>query len=124
VDFVRTGMVDWLTQRLAQSSGLQGRPDPHQVGDAMERIAQNVLVQRDWSDDATQAMRMHPPRQAFQPPDQPPAPRPPRPTTAGPTQGTRAPAPRPTEPPTTRLRPPGPPPRPPRPPGPPRPPHR
>jgi hypothetical protein len=60
VELVRVGMMDWLTQRLVQSSGLRAHPE--QVGKAMERITQNVLVQRDWSDDETQAIRMaHPP---------------------------------------------------------------
>ena len=115
VDFVRAQTVDWLTQRLAQTSGREARPDPHQVGNALERIAQGVLVQRDWTDDETQALRMRPPapRRAPQPPRRPPAPLPPRPVAPDP----RARAPRPTEPPTTRLRPPGPPPRGPRPPG-------
>jgi MFS family permease len=110
VDFVRAGMVDWLTQRLAQSTGLEHRPDPHRVGDAMERIAQSVLVQRDWSDDATQAMRMRPPRSAPQPARRPAPPMPPRPGVPNPAQRPPARGPRPTEPPTTRLRPPGSPP--------------
>jgi hypothetical protein len=86
------------------------------VGDAMERIAQSVLVQRDWSDDATQAMRMRPPRSAPQPARRPAPPVPPRPGVPNPAQRPPARGPRPTEPPTTRLRPPGPPPSGPRPP--------
>jgi EmrB/QacA subfamily drug resistance transporter len=58
VDFVRTGTVDWLTNRLVESPGFPGRPDRNEVNDALERIAQNVLVQRDWTDDTTQPMRM------------------------------------------------------------------
>jgi hypothetical protein len=115
------GMMDWITQRLVQSSGLQARPE--QVGNALERITQNVLVQRDWTDDETQAMRMRPPRRAPQPPRSPPqpprrtsAPMPPRPAAPDPRGRTRGPG--PAEPPTTRLRPPGPPR------GNPRPPHR
>ncbi|MDT5106141.1 MAG: hypothetical protein QOI25_3654 [Mycobacterium sp.] len=121
VELVRMGMMDWITQRLVQSSGLQARPE--QVGNALERITQNVLVQRDWTDDETQAMRMRPPRRAPQPPrsaPQPPrrtsAPMPPRPAAPDPRGRTRGPG--PAEPPTTRLRPPGPPR------GNPRPPHR
>jgi hypothetical protein len=121
VELVRVGMMDWLTQRLVQSSGLRAHPE--QVGKAMERITQNVLVQRDWSDDETQAIRMRPPRRAPQPPrggPQPPraapAPVPPRPAAPDPRGRTRPPG--PTEPPTTRFRPPGPPR------GNPRPPHR
>ncbi len=57
IDFVRTGMVDWLTQRLVESPAVPGRPARNQVQAALERIAQNVLVQRDWTDDSTQPMR-------------------------------------------------------------------
>jgi EmrB/QacA subfamily drug resistance transporter len=117
VELVRAETMDWLTQRLSQSSGLQVRPDPGQVREALDRITQDVLVQRDWTDDETQAMRMRPPRRAPQPrrpgpAPMPPAPAPPRSAVHDP----RVRAPRPTEPPTTRLRPPGWPPRGPRPP--------
>jgi hypothetical protein len=120
VDFVRTETVDWLTRRLVQSSGLEVDPDPNRVGNALERMAQNVLVQRDWTEDETQAMRMRPPRRAPaprpgpQPPRPAPPPVPPRPAVPDPRGRTRPS--QPTEPPTTRLRPPGPPPRGPRPP--------
>jgi EmrB/QacA subfamily drug resistance transporter len=57
VDFVRTGMVDWLTHRLVESPVFEGRPDRDQVQAALERIAQNVIVQRDWTDDTTQPIR-------------------------------------------------------------------
>jgi EmrB/QacA subfamily drug resistance transporter len=115
VELVRAETMDWLTQRLSQSSGLQVRPDRVQVRQALDRITQDVLVQRDWTDDETQAMQMRPPRRAPRrpgPAPMPAAPVPPRPAVPDP----RGRAPRPTEPPTTRLRPPGPPPRAPRPP--------
>jgi EmrB/QacA subfamily drug resistance transporter len=117
VELVRAETMEWLTQRLSQSSGLQVRPDRGQVREALDRITQDVLVQRDWTDDETQAMQMRPPRRAAHPrrpgpAPRPPAPAPPRPAVPDP----RARAPRPTEPPTTRLRPAGPPPRGPRPP--------
>jgi EmrB/QacA subfamily drug resistance transporter len=117
VELVRAETMEWLTQRLSQSSGLQVRPDRGQVREALDRITQDVLVQRDWTDDETQAMQMRPPRRALHPrrpgpAPRPPAPAPPRPAVPDP----RARAPRPTEPPTTRLRPAGPPPRGPRPP--------
>ena len=116
VELVRTETMDWLTKRLSQSSGLQVRPDRGRVREALDRITQDVLVQRDWTDDETQAMRMRTPRRAPRPPRPGPAPRhpapaPPRPAVPDP----RVRAPRPTEPPTTRLRAPGPPPRRPRP---------
>jgi EmrB/QacA subfamily drug resistance transporter len=112
VELVRVGMMEWLTQRLVQSSGLRAQPE--QVGKAMERITQNVLVQRDWSEDETHAIRMRPPRSATQPPrsgPQPPRPTPPPvpPRPAGPDPRGRTRGLGPTEPPTTRFRPPGPP---------------
>jgi hypothetical protein len=116
VEVVRTETMDWLTQRLSQSSGLQAQPDRSQVRQALDRITQDVLVQRDWTDDETQAMQMRPPRRAPQPPRQLPAPTPPRPASPNPGQRTGPRAPLPTEPPTTRLRPPNPPPRGPQPP--------
>ena len=121
VEFARAAMMDWLTHRLAQSAGLQERPDRHEVRDALERITQNVLVQRDWTDDETQARRLQPVRRAPRPPRPAPGPPPPPPVRRGPVgPDPRARAPRPTEPPTTRLRPPGPPPPPRQPPPPPR----
>jgi EmrB/QacA subfamily drug resistance transporter len=114
VEVVRAETMDWLTRGLLQSTGLQVRPDRNQVREALDRISQNVLVQRDWTEDETQAMRMRPPRRAPQPPrglPQPPGPMPPRPDPRGRSRG-----PGPSEPPTTRLRPP--------PRGNPRPPHR
>jgi hypothetical protein len=71
-------------------------------------------VQRDWTEDETQAMRMRAPRRAPQPlrsgpqPPRPTAPpMPPRPAAPDPRGRTRGPG--PSEPPTTRFRPPGPP---------------
>jgi predicted MFS family arabinose efflux permease len=115
VEVVRADTMDWLTRGLVQSSGLKVRPDRGQVREALDRISQDVLVQRDWTEDETQAMRMRPPRRAPQPPSRAPQP-PPRPPTYYPGPRTRARPPEPHEPPTTRLRPPGPPQRPPRPP--------
>lgn len=110
VEVVRAETLEWLTHRLSQTSGLQSQPDRHEVREALDRITQNVLVQRDWTDDETQAMRLRPPRRALPPRPAPtrPAPPPPRPD---PRAYVRPPQP-PAEPPTTRLRPPpGPPPR-------------
>jgi Mn-dependent DtxR family transcriptional regulator len=121
VEVVREATMDWLTQRLAQSSGLQapGRGEVHQ---ALERVTQDVLVQRDWTEDETQAMRMRPPRRAPRqlraapaPVPTPPSPKAPVPPTAPiptariPAQDTRARPPQPMEPPTRPLRPLGPP---------------
>jgi EmrB/QacA subfamily drug resistance transporter len=114
VEVVRAETMDWLTRGLLQSTGLQVPPNRNQVREALDRISQNVLVQRDWTEDETQAMRMRPPRRAPQPPrglPRPPGPMPPRPDPRGRGRG-----PGPSEPPTTRLRPP--------PRGNPRPPHR
>jgi hypothetical protein len=123
VEVVRADTMEWLTRGLVQSAGLQVRPDHGQVREALDRITQNVLVQRDWTEDETQAMRMRPPRRAPQqlrsapqPPRPTPPPMPPRPAAPDPRGRTRGPG--PSEPPTTRFRPPGPPR------GNPRPPHR
>jgi hypothetical protein len=111
VDFARTRMVDWLTARLAESPELPSRPQREDVQAALEKIAQNVLVQRNWSDDTTQPIRMmRPPRIQRRK-----VPRPPRPTAQLPPPPdatrpipVRAPVSRTgatgTEPPTTRLR--------------------
>src|ERR1700754_3345514 len=83
VELVRADTMEWLTQRLNQSSGLQVPPDRGQVRQALDRISQDVLVQRDGTEDETQAMRMRPPRRAPQPrrgpAPMPPAAVPPRP---------------------------------------------
>jgi EmrB/QacA subfamily drug resistance transporter len=104
VELVRDATTEWLTQRLTQTAGW--RADREEVGNALERVTQNVLAQRDWTEDETQAMRLRPPRRAIQPTRPPPAPVPPRPVAAhrGPRPPVRGPG--PTEPPTTRLRPP------------------
>ncbi|OBF31093.1 MFS transporter [Mycobacterium sp. ACS1612] len=106
IEVVRAETLEWLTRRLAQTSGLESQPERHEVRQALDRITQNVLVQRDWTDDETQAMRLRPPRRALPPRPAPPRPAPPAPRVYG--RPPQAPA----EPPTTRLRPPpGPPPR-------------
>ena len=82
------GHVGVAHQRADQSTGLRAHPDRGQVRQAMDRITQDVLVQRDWTEDETQAMRMRPPRRVPQQRGQAPAAaagagaRPPRP--AGP----------------------------------------
>ncbi|MET0474591.1 MAG: MDR family MFS transporter [Mycobacterium sp.] len=120
VELVRADTLEWLTSGLTQSTGLQIQPDRGQVRQAMDRITQDVLVQRDWTEDETQAMRMRPPRRTAPSARRPPPPLPQRPAAPDPRQQ-RPPTrpPRPTEPPTTRMRPPYPPP-----PGNPRPPQR
>ena len=62
IDFVRNGMVDWLTHRLVESPVVPGSPARNEVQAALENIAQNVLVQRDWTDDTTQPIRTRFPR--------------------------------------------------------------
>ncbi|MEU0499033.1 MDR family MFS transporter [Mycobacterium sp. NPDC006124] len=114
VELVRAHTLEWLTTGLTQSAGLQIQPDRTQVREALDRISQDVLVQRDYSEDATQAMRLRPPRRTPHPPRRPPTPMPPRAQPPRPNQRPQRP---PSEPPTTRFRPPpGPPPRGPRPP--------
>jgi EmrB/QacA subfamily drug resistance transporter len=117
VELVRADTMEWLTRGLTQSIGLEAQPDRGQVRVALDRISQDVLVQRDWTEDETQALRMRPPRSAAPPPRRPPPPLPPRPAVQDPRQQRRpARPPRPNEPPTTRMRPPYPPPGSPRPP--------
>ena len=110
VELVRAETLEWLTSGLARSSGLQIRPDRDEVRKALDRISQNVLVQRDWTEDSTQAMQMRPPRRAVSPRRRPPPPPPPsgRPV---PTNLQRPPvrAPRPPDPPTAPIQPPYPP---------------
>ena len=121
IDLFRAETLNWLTTRLAQSSGLQTPPDKGAVHRALERITQDVLVQRDWAEDETRAMRLRPPTRSTprpvppSPSRRPPAPMtpagqvasPPRRPPAGRPQPPRAG--RPVDPPTDRMRPPGPP---------------
>jgi hypothetical protein len=43
--------VSRIIDKLATSPTFEGRPDREQVEAALERIAHQVLVQRDWNDD-------------------------------------------------------------------------
>jgi hypothetical protein len=81
VNFVRNAIAGWITDALAKSPTFQGRPDHMQVQGALERIARSVLVQRDWTDDATRPIGMGPARNriAQAATGRPPAPRKPRP---------------------------------------------
>ncbi|MBS1694955.1 MAG: MFS transporter [Actinobacteria bacterium] len=51
VDAVSAAVVGRIADKLAASSAFEGRPDHEQVEAALERIAQRMLVQREWSDD-------------------------------------------------------------------------
>jgi hypothetical protein len=105
VDFVRTGMVDWLTRRLVESPDAPIRPDRNEVKDALERIAQDVLVQRDWTDDSTQPIRSRFPGGWPNAPTRPFRARPPRPAARQPVRpAVRGRPTRTAEAPTTRLR--------------------
>ena len=107
VEQFRADTLEWLTHGLSQSSGLQMRPDRGQVREALDSISQDVLVQRDYTQDATQAMQLRSPRR---PPPQPPRRQPPPlPQRPNATDARQQRPPRPQEPPTTRLRPPYPP---------------
>ena len=104
IQYARAQLVDWLTRRLAESSAFQGAPDRTHVQAALERIAQDVLVQRDWTDDATQPLRIRPQRTLNSLPTRPfRAPRQvrPGPEANRPTPGR---APDPASAPTTRFR--------------------
>jgi EmrB/QacA subfamily drug resistance transporter len=110
VNFARNVIAAWITDTLAASPDFEGRPDRLQVQGALERIARDVLVQRDWAPDVesqkTQRLAVRPPAAAGQvspvapttalPTAHRPAPqsgrRPPRPPVTGnePTQRFRA----------------------------------
>ena len=113
IDLFRGETLEWLTSRLVQTSGLEHPPDRGAVHDALERISQNVVVQRDWGEPPTTAMRLGPPPAVARRPVAPPRP-------SGGVRQPPGPAPRASRPsgsgeaPTTRMRPP---PRGPRPPG-------
>ncbi|OBH13906.1 MDR family MFS transporter [Mycobacterium sp. E1747] len=51
VDYVHALLVGWLVDKLARSTGFDGRPDRRVVEAALNRVAGRVLAQRDWSDD-------------------------------------------------------------------------
>lgn len=49
VRFVTSLVQDWVSDKLARSSGFAGRPDRAEVEAALQRIAHRALVDRDWS---------------------------------------------------------------------------
>jgi EmrB/QacA subfamily drug resistance transporter len=51
VNCASTALVNRIVDKLATSPTFEGRPDREQVEAALERIAHQVLVQRDWDDD-------------------------------------------------------------------------
>jgi hypothetical protein len=51
VDVLSSMLVGWLVERLEQSQAFDGRPDREQVEAALDRVAQRVLMQRDWEED-------------------------------------------------------------------------
>jgi len=51
VDAISALIVGRIVEKLATSSSFEGRPDRGEVEAALERIAQRMLVQRDWTDD-------------------------------------------------------------------------
>ena len=51
VDCASSALVSRIVDKLATSPIFEGRPDREQVEAALERIAHQVLVQRDWPDD-------------------------------------------------------------------------
>lgn len=54
VDATSTALVSRIIAKLESSPGFEGRPDRAEVEAALEKIAQRLLVQRDWEDDRTQ----------------------------------------------------------------------
>lgn len=53
VDYVSTLILTWIVDKLARSPSFAKRADRGEVEAALERIAQRVLVQRNWDDDRT-----------------------------------------------------------------------
>jgi Mn-dependent DtxR family transcriptional regulator len=51
VDCASSALVSRIVDKLATSPTFEGRPDRDEVEAALERIAHQVLVQRDWRDD-------------------------------------------------------------------------
>lgn len=58
VDYVYSLLLSWISDKLARSSSVAGRPDRREIEAALQRVAYRVLTQRDWGDDAqTQALQ-------------------------------------------------------------------
>ena len=51
VDAASAALVSRIVEKLSSSPTFEGRPDRDDVEAALERIAQRLLVQRDWDDD-------------------------------------------------------------------------
>ena len=56
VDFLSAAIVEYWADKLEQSPTFEGRPDRDEIQAALERIAQRVLVQRDWTADRLPAV--------------------------------------------------------------------
>jgi hypothetical protein len=54
VNFVSSLILGWVTDKLAQSTSFEGRPDRREVEAALQRIAYRALAQRDWDEDRPQ----------------------------------------------------------------------
>ncbi|WP_460353199.1 MDR family MFS transporter [Mycobacterium sp. ZZG] len=54
VDAASTALVSRIVAKLESSPSFEGRPDRAEVEAALEKIAQRLLVQRDWDDERTQ----------------------------------------------------------------------
>ena len=54
VSAATTALVSRIVEKLEKSPTFEGRPDWDEVEKALERIAQRLLVQRDWDDDRTE----------------------------------------------------------------------
>ncbi len=56
VDCASAALVSRIIDKLATSPTFEGRPDREQVEAALERIAHQVLLQRDWGDDKAELL--------------------------------------------------------------------
>jgi hypothetical protein len=58
VDFVSSLVVARIMQQLSRSSEFEHGPDRLDVENALERVAQRMLVQRNWDDDADRTVAL------------------------------------------------------------------
>ena len=58
VDFVSSLVVARIMQQLSRSSEFEHGPDRLDVENALERVAQRMLVQRNWDDDVDRTVAL------------------------------------------------------------------
>jgi hypothetical protein len=58
VSYARDVIASWITDTLAKSPEFEGRPERMQVQGALERVARNVLLERDGTGNAPRPMKL------------------------------------------------------------------